>query len=590
MKAVYSGKGFEHFTAGPSTPLWIPGELRALTVRYKISDRRYALKVDFNDGWGRDQVDGKHLSWDMKTDLPGEWRSATFQVPPDWVQPVRIAGITTHNWEAQNVENTVRILIDDIEVDTDLARVDQQDRPIDELDARDQPREPARALKECPPTPLVSVMMTTGQESNIFTRTAPEVRIRLQNWKPGALTGKLSCQLLDNAGQSVDQFERPVSVESSASLAAPLKLGTFGRFTLRASVALSDGTERAEQLVLARLPAEHELTPGQKRTSPYGINVHSGDRVVLSPFRKAGIVWFREYAFTYEWLLRAKGDDGRYAGWPDYRRIIERLRGRGSRLPAGHPEVDRAPQDRGWPAQRPGRARIANGPGRSAASSMPSPRSRTGSWTTSTTFPPTTGRRKSRSTGPITAPITGNSPTSSTCWAAARFVAVENGRAGIWPQRVSRCVRSGDFEHIVAVNSHHYCGTDAPEVNLSNFNMGTESKEPRLLFDELRAVKRAARADGKDRQSWLTEFGWDTLAGPVVSDVRAGGLPAEGLDDGDGGRHRQGLLVLQFRRTPSQAILRRLRPARRQGPAEALALRDGGADERAARPALSSAI
>ena len=33
----------------------------------------------------------------------------------------------------------------------------------------------------------------------------------------------------------------------------------------------------------------------------------------------------------------------------------------------------------------------------------------------------------------------------------------------------------------------------------------------------LRAVKQAGEADGKKRQSWLTEFGWDTLAGPVVS-------------------------------------------------------------------------
>ena len=47
--------------------------------------------------------------------------------------------------------------------------------------------------------------------------------------------------------------------------------------------------------------------------------------------------------------------------------------------------------------------------------------------------------------------------------------------------------------------------------------MGSEDKLPSLLFDELRAVKRAAQADGKPRQSWLTEFGWDTLAGPVVS-------------------------------------------------------------------------
>ena len=97
------------------------------------------------------------------------------------------------------------------------------------------------------------------------------------------------------------------------------------------------------------------------------------------------------------------------------------------------------------------------------------------------------------------------------------LVAVENGRAGIWPKRTLRCVQSGDFARIAVVNSHHYCGTEPPETCLSNFNMGSEDKLPSLLFDDLRAVKRSASADGKARQSWLTEFGWDTLAGPVVS-------------------------------------------------------------------------
>ena len=124
IAATFSGKGFEHFTADPVTPLWVPGDVQAVTVRYKVSDRRYALKMDFSDGWGRDQVHGKYLTWDLNTNLPGDWKTATFQVPADWVRPVRINGITTHNWEAQNVANTVRILIDDIEIDTDIKNVD----------------------------------------------------------------------------------------------------------------------------------------------------------------------------------------------------------------------------------------------------------------------------------------------------------------------------------------------------------------------------------------------------------------------------------------------------------------------------------
>ena len=72
-----------------------------------------------------------------------------------------------------------------------------------------------------------------------------------------------------------------------------------------------------------RLPVPRELSRQQKLASPYGLNVHSGEKVVLVPFRRAGIVWFREYAFSFDWLLRAKGKDGSYAGWPYYPKIVQ---------------------------------------------------------------------------------------------------------------------------------------------------------------------------------------------------------------------------------------------------------------------------
>ena len=280
---------------------------------------------------------------------------------------------------------------------------------------------------------------------------------------------------------------------------------------------MSDGTERAEQILLARLPVGPDRTDQQKLRSPYGLNVHSGEKVVLVPFRKAGIVWFREYAFSYDWLLRAKGENGRYAGWPNYPQIISAYQDAGGPLPAGPPEIDGAPK------LVDGRVQGRVGPDRF--------------WTREITniinaFPEISHWELSNE---YDLPADHGKAEELIDWANYRayhrqfanilfllgggdLVAVENGRAGIWPQRELRCVQSGDFDHIGAVNSHYYCGTDAPEVSLSNFNMGTESKAPSLLFDDLRAVKRAAQADQKDRQSWLTEFGWDTLAGPVVSD------------------------------------------------------------------------
>jgi hypothetical protein len=342
------------------------------------------------------------------------------------------------------------------------------------------------------------------------------VCIRLRNWKPGELSGRLTGRLCDAAGTLVDEFERPISADSSASVALPLKAERFGLYTLSSGLSLSDGSRRSEKLVLARLPAGEELTAQQKLASPYGLNVHSGGKIALVPFRQAGIVWFREYAFSYDWLLRAKGDDGRYAGWPDFRKIV------GAYAEADCLCLPVLQKSIKPPEIAEGKAAGRVGPDRqwireicSIINAFPQiayweldneydlPADH---WKAEQQIDWANYRAYHRQFADILKLLGGG-----------ELAAVENGRAGIWPQRLLRCVQSGDFQHVAVVNSHHYCGPDAPETNLGNFNMGSEGKQPALLFDELRAVRRAAAADGQPRQSWLTEFGWDTLAGPVVS-------------------------------------------------------------------------
>ena len=363
--------------------------------------------------------------------------------------------------------------------------------------------------------------MTSGQESNIFTRTAAGGgRIRLQNWKPGALTGTLACQLVDVAGKTVDRFERPVTVDSSATVSSPLKAERFGLYTLERQTELCPtAPQRAEQMMLARLPRRQRFDGAtETRLSLRAERPQRRPRSSLVPFRKAGIVWFREYAFSYDWLLRAKGDDGRYAGWPYYPKIVSAYLEAGAKcLPVIQKSITasatssdgkvtgRIGPDRNWtreisgiitclprdhalgteqrvrPAGRQLEGRGADRLGQLPRLSQAVRR-----------HPVSAGRRGTRRGG-------------------------ERPGAASGRERLLRCIQSGDFDKIAVVNSHHYCGTDAPEVNLCNFNMGSEGKLPSLLFDDLRAVKRAAQADGKPRQSWLTEFGWDTLAGPVVS-------------------------------------------------------------------------
>jgi lysophospholipase L1-like esterase len=516
MDIAFSGEGFEPFTAVPPQPLWIPGDAKTVTVRFKLSDSRCAFIVGFLDGWGRDRIAGSSLAWDIRPDPSGNWKTATFKVPETWTRPVQIRGITTHNWETQKVKNTLHIQVDDIEVDTDLKDVDPKTGVLTTWKPEPSPANPAQSFRECPRTSLVAVELNTGEEANVFTSNTPAVKIRLKNWKPGELTGKLACQLVDEAGQVVQQFEQPLAVASSAALSTPLKAERFGLYTLNTRVTLSDQTDRTEQMVLARLPVERNLTESEKLASPYGLNVHSGSKTVIQPFKKAGLVWFREYAFAYDWVVRARGEDGRYGGWPYYPKIVGAYTDAGVKcLPVIQKSVEA-------PAVVGGKVTGRIGPDRQwsreiASLVMAFPQLMHwelsneydlagGNWKVEETIDWANYRAYHRQFANILEIMGGG-----------ELTAVENGRAGIWPERLRRCVQSGDFEKIAVVNVHHYCGTDAPEASLSNFNMGSESRLPTLLFDDLRAVKRAAQADGRKRQSWLTEFGWDTLAGPVVS-------------------------------------------------------------------------
>ena len=177
----------------------------------RCHDSRYALKVGFSDGWGRDQVNGGYLAWDIHANPSGNWETATFKVPDDWVRPLRISGITTHNWEAQSVKITIPIQIADIQVETDITDVDPKTGVLTTWTPEPNPANPGKALKQCPPTPLVAVDMASGQASNVFTRTAPEVQIRLQNWKPGALTrqaGLPACRRRRGSGRPVRAADR----------------------------------------------------------------------------------------------------------------------------------------------------------------------------------------------------------------------------------------------------------------------------------------------------------------------------------------------------------------------------------------------
>lgn len=516
FQSQYSGKGFEGVRIKPPQPLVIPGDVKTVVIRVKRADAHYGLKMHFRDGWGREKANNQPLVWDLRLADTPQWQTCTFNVPDHWVKPVTIAAVETHNWETQGLANTVTFLLDHLEVETDISQVDPTTGILKTWAPEPNPADAAKALKEAPRTPLVDVDVATGVEGNVFAGEEPSVTIQIRNWKSGRLTGTARCRAMDERGELAASKDLSTSVDSLGGYAVSLPVAKFGRYTLRASLALSDGSRREQETVFAKLPPTKELTEEQKAASPYGLNVHSGNGAIIVPFKKAGLVWFREYAFQWDWLLRSKGADSRYAGWPYFPKIVQAYADANVKILPVIQQSIKPPQFKdGKIVGKPG----PDGPWKREMGSLFSAFPQITHWELSNEYDLHNAKAEQRCAW-------ANYRAYHKAFAAVLelmggedHVAVENGRAGIWPKYVRACVTSGDFDKIQVINSHHYCGTDPPEVNAANFNMGLDPSGQQMgtFYDMLRAVKQAAEADGKKRESWLTEFGWDTLAGPVVS-------------------------------------------------------------------------
>lgn len=512
----FSGGGFENFTSSPPTPLYIPGDVKRITLRVKRNDPRYPLSIGFIDGWGRGQVNGAYLSADFRLAENTDWQTVSFDVPKDWVRPVAIAGLTTHNFAATGEKKTVSILVDDIEAETDISGVDPKAGRLISWKPDPNPADKNTALTEAPATPLVTVGVATPESCNVFSSTPPSVTVQVRNWKPGTLTGKASFSSGPAGSPATKKWEEDLSIESIAAFKYPVDAPKYGLYDVNAHIELSDGTKIDSTLALAKVPDQKELTAEQKLISPYGMNYHGGAERLFEAFKKAGIYWFRDYAFGLDMMRRAKGPDNKYAGWPFYPSIVQDYERLGLMVvPILHGISEpvmkddkpvRIGPDRQWTLD------IAD-----IIISFPQIRF----WELDNEYDlPFKGHSKlehqinwdnyrayHRKFGELVR-VLGD----------GQLTAVENGRAGIYPKPTEDYIRSGGFADIGVVNSHHYCGTEPPEVNAANFNRGLEpGQAPGYFFDNLRALKRAADADGKKRESWMTEFGWDNISGPAVS-------------------------------------------------------------------------
>ncbi len=515
FEITFSGKDFEWCGFNPGQPLVLPGRTKRVTVRAKSDTPGYGFNLNFKDGWGRG---GKPYEKGVDTKQTGQWQETVIEIPGDWIQPVTIEGIGTHNWGKQGEARTITFWVDDIRAETDLAGVDPATGALAGWTPEPNPAEPEKAIKECPRAPLVAVEMAPAVEYGVFAGEEPALTLSLRNWQPGSLKGTLSWQVVDHAGQPVGgSQQRAVEAESTAAIRIDVPAPKYGVYTVKASLKLADGAEIAKEMKVAKLPKLHALTREQKLASPYGMNVHSGGAIVIEPFMKAGIVWFREYAFGYDWLLRAKGNDKRYGGWPYYPKIVQAYRDLDvMMLPVLQGGIKRPKIENGKAVGPLGpdatwRREIAD-----VVTAFPDVQY----WELSNEYDLDAENRKAEQAVDwknyqLYHDAFGQVLKALEVMGGGPYYPIENGRAGICPELVRDCIKSGHFANIHAVNSHHYCGIDPPERNFKNANINLE--RPRSFFDDLREQKRVASADGTPRESWFTEFGWDILAGRIVT-------------------------------------------------------------------------
>ncbi|MBM4047215.1 MAG: hypothetical protein FJ279_19090, partial [Planctomycetes bacterium] len=203
VEARFSGKGFEFFQAAPVTPLVIPGDLKTVTLWFKGDGRDFPCLMKFEDGWGRDKVDGKNLDWTVGSGKSTTWQKATFTVPRDWVRPIRILGVATHNWARQTAQATVGFWVAQLEVDTDIADVDPTTGEM-----RSWKPDPSAKEAKPPRTPLLDVQVSSAEESNVFSKAPPAFTVSLRSWKPGTVAGSLAWKLLDSEGRLLKDGQR----------------------------------------------------------------------------------------------------------------------------------------------------------------------------------------------------------------------------------------------------------------------------------------------------------------------------------------------------------------------------------------------
>lgn len=472
----------------------LPGRPRKLTGWARLgNDDSWGMSFDFVDANTNKFGISMHPVGDPKGKfkLTREWQKFEMDFPEvagkdkkPLAYPVKFDGVSQNNWGDRNSPPKTRQFdVYDLRLWTDMEGVAEEERPYS-----------------------LTVSYPVVGNTFFFGEDKPRLVISAGSWIGRELELGFKAKAVSADGTTRDIAVPPLSILDSASAVVTLPFDEPGAYKVEvtASGFPKPIVEKSRYVVCLK---PRELTEEEKEASPYGINVHGGGYVGYEKFARLGFTWVRDYAYTWGWLLRARGD-GKYAGWPWYPKIVKAAEDVGLKtLPclmgAYAAKMDAKEGD---------------------PSLSPSTEWRRSMALVVSTFDTLSAFELDNECDTLM--FRHFDAYKRYCEAFGAIMkaarpdarAVSPGLAGIYVEETQKLVESGAFKDIDVVNGHRYCGKDGPEYSKANLNTGMSEAKPAYLRDVWRHWKKAATCDGKFRELWVTEWGWDTLAGQPVSE------------------------------------------------------------------------
>lgn len=476
----FEGKGFTYYNATPfDENFMLPGKVKGVRLVGKLAGDSCGWKVAFSV---KDGEKDRRYEWEGLK-LTEDWQEYSFTIPTDW-PPVTGVNISANNWSNKTSKLNCDLFVSALDVYTDLSAVKERSF-------------------------LLSVQTSTGRARNLFKQGEDlSLTVAAGSWLNEDLQGKLNISIIDPRGKIVFQESETIVLKDDFSKKITHRPALFGVYTVQTKLDFGQGLVFNSDSQCASIPTAPVYTEEEQRYAPWGINIHGAiEGVSYSSIRELGFQWIRDYAYNEEWLQRGRGN-GDWSGWPWYLPMEDKRAASGLMLlpciPGGisnHFKEHPIPP-RGWMDNviyfmlkfpQYGALEIDN--------------------EVDLHYPDLVKKDDFMSYGLYHQAFANIvRAINPDVWV------VEQGHAGIKTEMIEKAISRGHFDNVDVVNAHFYCGTSPALMAKRNANTGQGGEMLGNIYDQISEFVKRADMDGKDRQAWLTEFGWDTLVMHIVDE------------------------------------------------------------------------